>query len=394
MLTKVKEAVSEALHGDAPVSNGPLKILWCSDQHCLHNKTPTEHILANLSRFFYVDNDLAKVDMIVFGGDFLDRLVEATDKNLMKVLGWIKVFLKKCEDHNVKVRFLEGTSSHDWGQPKHFEFAVPHEADVKYVDTLSVETFPEFNNLTMMYVPDNMGNRTPDEIWELALQVLNQAELKEVDLIAFHGGFYYQLPEKAWKHAHMESRWESIVKYGIFAGHIHIPSHKGKIYCSGSFDRIRHGEEHPKGGYIIELDNVADTFKATFYENKKALPYLTMWINKEMTAEDLVEKIHLFIRNHKLPPHSQIKIRNGNGAVVNPVVNILSTEYPKLGFSVENDSEDEAVIDKTLFDPNLYQGVTLDENNLFDALYAETQEKFNSLSLSREEVESVLKEFM
>lgn len=387
MLTKVAESVSHAL------KQGPLNILWFSDQHTLHNKTPTEHILANMSRFLYVDNDLAKVDMIVFGGDLFDRLVDASNKSFLKVLDWVKGLFQKCLELNVKVRILEGTSSHDWGQPQHLEFSAFHSADVAYVETLSVETFPEFNNLTMMYVPDNMGNKSPDEIWELALQVLNQADLKEVDLIAFHGGFYYQLPEKAHKSAHMESRWESIVKYGIFAGHIHVPSHKGKIYCSGSFDRIRHGEEHPKGGYIISLDNVKGEFKATFYENKHALPYLTMWITRETTAEELVEKIHLFIRNHKLPPHSQIKIRGGNGAVVNPVVNILAEEYAKYGFAVENDTEEDAVIDKTLYDQRLYQGVTYDENNLFDALWNETQEKFTSLSLDRDEVESVFKEF-
>lgn len=386
-LTKIADSIKNALE------IRPLKILWSSDQHCLHARTPTQHILDNLSRFFYVDNDLSAVDMVVFGGDMLDRLVDSKDANLLKVLDWVKKFLKRCEEENVKVRFLEGTSSHDWGQPKHFEFSTPHQADVKYVDTLSIETFADFGGLTMMYVPDNMGNLTPDEIWEKALQALNQASLSEVDLIAFHGAFYYQLPEKGRSHAHMESRWESIVKYGIFAGHVHIPSHKGKIYCSGSFDRIRHGEEHPKGGYIIHLDRAKNIFIPTFYENKNALPYLALKVNKDITAEDLIVKIHQFIRNHKLPPHSQIKVTGGLGAVVNPVVNILSQEYPKFGFRVENESEGDAVIDKALYDPALYKAKRLDENNLFEELYKEKQKDFDSLSLSREEVEAVFKEF-
>ena len=386
-LTKTADAVKDVLE------ILPLKILWCSDQHCLHARTPTQHILDNLSRFFYVDNNLSAVDMVVFGGDMLDRLVDSKDANFLKVLDWVKKFLKKCEEENVKVRFLEGTSSHDWGQPKHFEFSTPHLADVKYVDTLSVETFPDFGGLTMMYVPDNMGSLSPDEIWEKAVQALNQAGLKEVELIAFHGAFYYQLPEKGRAHAHLESRWESIVKYGIFAGHVHIPSHKGKIYCSGSFDRIRHGEEHPKGGYIIHLDRANNIFIPTFYENKRALPYLGLRITRETTAEDLVARIHQFIRNHKLPPHSQIKVIGGSGAVVNPVVNILSLEYPKYGFRVENDSEEDALIDKAMFDPALYQGKTLDKTNLFEELYKETQKEFDSLLLSREEVEAVFEEF-
>lgn len=392
MLMKVADAVKEALHV-RPLKDSLIKILWCSDQHCLHNKTPTEHILVNLTRFLTVDNDLSKVDMVIFGGDWLDKLVEAKDVNLLRVLKWMKNFLYLCAENNVKVRILEGTSSHDWGQPKHFEFGIPAVADVKYVDHLSVEIFPDFNNLSLMYVPDNMGTKSPDEIWELALSVLNHAGLKEVSLIAFHGGFYYQLPEKGRKHAHLESRWESIVKYGIFAGHIHIPSHKGKIYCSGSFDRIRHGEEHPKGGYIINLDPVTGWFEPTFYENKYALPYLTLWVDKDITADQLILRIHNFIRDHKLPHHSQIKVRGGSGVVVNPVVNALSQEYIRYGFSIDNETEEDAEITAQMYDPQLYQGITYDESNIFDPLYLETQEKFDTLSISKDEVTAVFEEF-
>lgn len=375
------------------MKSNKLRLLWCSDQHVGHTRTPAKHILANLSRFFYMDNDLDKVDMVIMGGDFLDRLLESTSTDWLAALRWMRKFLAICHQKGVKVRFLEGTSSHDWAQPQHFELVGPEGQDIKYADTLSIETFPDLDNFTMMYVPDNMGQKSPDEIWELALQVLNQHGLKQVDLIAFHGAFYYQLPEKARKHAHMEERWETIVKYGIFAGHVHIPSQKGKIYCSGSFDRIRHGEEHPKGGYVIELDLKTGEFNPVFYENKRALPYLTMRIDTSVTAEELVPRIHQFIENHKLPPNSQLKIRGGQASIVNPVMQVITAEYPEFGFAVENETEGEVLLDETMFDPHLYKGITLTKDNLFDSLWEKTQEKFGSLSLSREEVEKVFKEF-
>ena len=370
-----------------------MRILWSSDQHLVHNKTPTKHILRNLSTFFYKDNNLDNVDLIIWGGDSIDRLVESTNRDFVNVLSWMQEFNQRCNEHNVKVRFLEGTSSHDWGQPEHFLFSSPLKSDIKYVDELSIETFPEFDNFTLMYVPDNMGNRSTDSIWETALQVLNNNQLTEVDMIAFHGAFEYQLPEKARKHAHNVDRWTSIVKYGIFAGHIHTPSQKKKIYCSGSFDRIRHGEEHPKGAYVIDLDKEKDFFNPVFYENKGALPYRQIRINKEYTVEELIKKIHTFIADNNLPKCSQIKIRDGLATVVNPVVSILSKEYPSFGFTVENDNEGEILIDESLFTPETYQGVSLTKDNLFDNLFNEIEQRSLLLDISKDDLFSVFKEF-
>jgi hypothetical protein len=265
--------------------------------------------------------------------------------------------------------------------------------DVRYIDTLSIEVFPHLDDLSIMFVPDNMGSMTPDEIWEQALLVLKANNMTKVDLIFFHGGFTFQLHAQAQKNAHLLERWETIVNYGIFAGHIHKPVQKGKLYTSGSFDRTAHGEEHPKGGYVVDLDKKKNLFAPVFWENKNALPFLTMHVAPEITPERLITDIHTFIAARKLPPFSQLRVKGGRAEVVNPIIGVMGKDYPMIGFKAENEVEKGVSVDETLFDPTAYQGVSLTKDNLNGSLLPEVEARFAELGIDLEEAFEVLEEF-
>jgi hypothetical protein len=338
---------------------------------------------------------LAKVDIIFFGGDFFERLVERPNPDMYRVEEWAKDFLLRCKKHDVKVVFLEGTSSHDWGQPAHFKFIAPEGLDIRYIDTLCIETYPEFGGMSVMYVPDNMGALTPDEVWEKALQVLRAANLSQVDMIAFHGAFEFQLHPAARHKSHNLDRWESIVKFAIFAGHIHKPVQVGKLYTSGSFDRDKHGEEHPKGGYVFDLDVTTGKFDPVFWENKNAMPYVTMSVPQDITPERLVVDIHTFIRDRKFPHGAHLRIKDGRAEVVNPVISVLKNEYPYLHIKSENESTDkEVLLDEEMFDSTVYAGVTITKDNIEEALQPEIEDKLLKHNISLEEAAAVLKEFL
>lgn len=373
-----------------------MRALWSSDQHTLHQITPTYHTLGNLSKFLCKDHALAKTDMVFFGGDFFECLVESPNAGMFQVADWGKEFLHDAYEANKEmiVIFLEGTSSHDWKQPKHFLNWAPKGLDIRYIDTLKIEVYEKHDNLSVMYVPDNMGKMTPDEIWDAALKVLKASNMDMVDMICFHGAFEFQLHTNARHKAHILERWESIVRYGIFAGHIHTPVQKGKLYTSGSFDRTRHGEEHPKGGYLIELDKKKDLFTPTFWENKNALPYLTISVNQEIQSVDLIKQVHAFIRSRKLPPSSQIRIQGGSSEVVDPVVKILSADYPNIGFKADNETTKDILMDEELFDSETYEGVSLTKDNLQDSLFPDIKDRLFELNISADEAASVLKEFL
>jgi hypothetical protein len=339
---------------------------------------------------------MAKTDMVLFGGDFFERMVESPNADMFRVADWGKDYLHNVHEANPKaiVVILAGTSSHDWEQPKLFLNWAPKGLDVRYIDTLCIEVYEQHDNLSIMYVPDNMGKMTPDEIWDLALKVLKANNMDMVDLICFHGAFEFQLHTNARHKAHILERWESIVKYAIFAGHIHTPVQKGKLYTSGSFDRTRHGEEHPKGGYLIELDKKKDLFTPTFWENKNALPYLTINVDREIQAVDLIKKAHAFIRSHKLPPSSQIRIQGGASEVVDPVIKILSADYPNFGFKADNEVGKDILMDEELFDSEKYEGVSLTKDNLPDSLRPEIKDQLAELGISWDEAARVLEEFL
>ena len=77
--------------------------------------------------------------------------------------------------------------------------------------------------------------------------------LTKVDYAVMHGQFDYQLP----KHItgmprHDSQKYLDIVKHYIFIGHIHTHSVYDRIIAQGSFDRLTHGQEEPKG-YVVSI---------------------------------------------------------------------------------------------------------------------------------------------
>lgn len=372
-----------------------MRILWSSDQHTFHRRTPTHHVLNGLTKFLRVDHDLAKTDMIIFGGDFMEDLVDMQNAQGKRVLNWGSEFLDACEEANgdMIVVWLAGTSSHDREQPAHFLSVAPKGLDVRYIDKLCIEVYPTKGNLSIMWVPDNMGKMTPDEIWELALTVLKENNMTQVDMVCAHFGFDFELHAAARHHGHQLERWESICKYIILAGHIHTPCEKGKLRRSGSFDRCGHGEEHPKGGYVVDLDLEKEKCVTTFYENKNALPYLTMQVSPDAEPKALVAQVHDFIKKHKMPPFSQLKLRGGTSHVVNPVVDVISREYPMIGIETDNATNKDMLLDDEIVDYDEYEGKSLTKDNLADNLMPEIADQLAKLNLPQDEVLAVLREF-
>lgn len=371
-----------------------MRLVSVSDLHTCHRRTPTSHILRNLSTLFYTDVDLNDIDLVLITGDVFDRFVDNDNPDFLLTLEWFKQFFKVCKKKNVKVRFTEGTTLHDWSQIQHLMFSVEQGTDVNYFDTVHIETFTDLDNLTVMYVPDNMSDKTPDEIWDLALTTLAANNLKKVDLIALHGGFYWQLPEKARKHAHMEERWQTIVRYGIFSGHIHIPgSWNNIIFSNGSFDRIRHGEEHKKGCWLIDLDLHKKLLLPTFYENKNALPYLTVNVKPDDLPEHIVLTMKRLISSRNYPFGTQFRLLGGSKSVVGPIVSSLNIEYPQFGI-VEKAEKDDVVIDEELYQTKHYEGIQITKHNIFGHLEPLLTVKVEGTDITLSEMEALLKEFL
>ena len=371
-----------------------MRILATSDHHTLHQTTPTHHILGNLSQFFYKDNDLKEVDLVLFGGDLMDKLVDAPNPDMFKVKEWFKTFTDRCNACNTKVLLLEGTFFHEWGQPRTLVTVAPTGFDFRYVDKIEVSRYPELEDLTILCVPDNLKAMDPDEIWEAALDVLKQNKLTKVDLVLFHQAFHDQLPTKMRHTTHDQARWESICEFIILSGHIHTPTIVGKRYCMGSFDRISHGEEHPKGAYIVDLDKTKKTCNVTFWENKKALPYVTLTVNEEVKAEELVKQLRDFIKAKNLPPFSQIRVKGGAADIVTPIIKIIEKEYTQYGFKAKNAKASEELVEEEIYSTNTYHGVSITKDNISGILAKEAASDFTDKQIDMADALAVLGEFI
>jgi hypothetical protein len=344
------------------------KAVLTTDHHTIHPNTPTRHILNNLDTFYYKETNLAEIDLNVLNGDFFHDLAPANDPNMMLCHRWIKKHLQICHDNKVHVRVLEGTSSHDWGQPECFDILKPKDSPyIKYINTLSIEYIPELK-IHCMYVPDNFGHTSTDIIYDNALKLLAEWNLTQVDFIFLHGGFDYQLPPMANKKGALYDsvKWSALAKHAIFSGHIHKPSTRFNIYCAGSFDRTAHGEMHPKGAYRFEFND--KDFKAEFWENKNALIYDKILINKEMDTKQVAKELNNYLA--KLPPkNTHIRLVGGLSSVTTPLINDFKEQYPQYAFDLENVKEDNIEIDDTLYIPEMYNGVALTHGNLKDSLF-------------------------
>lgn len=342
--------------------------LITSDHHNLHPNTPTRHILSNLDTFYYKENDLAKIDLSVFNGDFFHDLAPANDPNMVLCQRWIKKNLQKSHDNKVHVRIIEGTSSHDWGQPEQFDVLKPKDSPyIKYINTLCIEYIPELE-IHVMYVPDNFGHIPTEHIYESALKLLSEWNLKQVDFIFLHGGLDFQLPPMANKKGTLYDsvKWSPLARKAIFTGHIHKPVQKDNFYGVGSFDRTAFGEMHPKGAYRFSFNK--DDFRAEFWENKNALIYDKILINKEMDSKAVIKELNKYLS--KTPPkNTHIRLVGGLSSVTVPLLNDYKDRFPQYSFDLENIKEENIEIDDTLYTPEMYKGVSLTKGNLQDSLF-------------------------
>ena len=277
-----------------------LKTLSISDIHLGANHTSIEHILGNLDKVFRDTEEFRTLDIVYFAGDVFDQLLSLPDDGVFEIKLWISNLLKLCKKFNVIVRVLEGTPSHDRGQPRLFRDINELSeigCNLRYFDTLAIEYIEELD-INVLYIPDEYHGSTSitqDEVTALLLT----HNLEQVDFVVMHGAFPHQFPPHLNLEVHDPEFYLRITKKYVFIGHVHQQSvYKDRILAQGSFDRIHHGEEHDKGYWIVE--SLADSFemdKIRFMVNEGALPYKTINLRDrdETEVKVLLDSLHTLV---------------------------------------------------------------------------------------------------
>ena len=366
-----------------------------SDIHLGCKRNLPREMIKGLSAIFdnfKEDAKLKDIDILFIAGDLFDQALWFSNEDVTLILLFIRELMEWCERNGIKLRVLEGTPSHDRNQPRNLiPIAQSFKAlDFRYVEVMCVEAFYDLG-ITCLYVPDEFGG-SAENAQRLIKEELDNLCLGQVDIAIMHGMCRYQVPEiTSDRYKYNEEFLLSIVRAFINIGHVHLFSTYDRILCQGSFDRISHGEEGPKGGILVELC-VKTGNKFFFIQNKLSKLFKTIHVK----TKDLEKACRLVKTTaDQLPDFSHLRIK---ASKLNPVLNVfdqLASGYPCLFFTKITEEEEEEknqlVNAQDLLDVK-YTPIHINKENITSMLMDEINQRQELHPSIKEKLEARLKE--
>lgn len=357
-----------------------IKYLELSDVHLGHSRNTTPEILNNLTAFFHDfkhDSPFVNLDYVFIAGDLFDGLLDLSNKFTYDIIAWLNRLALFCARHDIALRVLEGTPSHDWKQShlvKALANIVGVSLDFKYIDTLFIEHH-EKNDLRILYIPDEWSDDA-DQTYQQVLKLLKENNIQQVDLGMFHGYFTYQCKiGMQTTQAHDPEAYLSLVNHFINIGHIHSFSTYKRIIASGSFDRLSHGEEEPKGAVLCTIREDNDD-EFLFIENKTAKIFKTITL-KSANIDQCYLQIEKVLA--KLPINSYIRIKAKKNHPIYTALDEFKVKYPMYYFTKKSEEEEEEdkylLVTDVLQSDVAYTPITLTSENIVSSLMTEIRNK-------------------
>lgn len=340
---------------------GLLNIASMSDLHFGHSRTPSSYLSRNLMSAFPDNAETAALDIIIIAGDFFDDLLMLNDPDTIVADMFITYLLRICKKYNILLFVLEGTSSHDWKQSKRFvtinEIAEIN-APLYYIDKLCIEYFPQFD-IQVLFVPDDLPGG-PEKTLQDARDMMRVKGLEQVDFAVMHGQFKFQLPSHVNAPKHDEDAYLAMVKELILIGHDHTHKQLDRIYVHGSFDRLGHGYESPKG-HIRAYKRGSQDWDVVFVENKNAMIYLTVDC-QGLDIDATLTKIRKVVKD--IPDDSYVRVRADADNPIFTSMNTLILEFPLIGWTKDpKQNKEEETISLAEAD-DLYVPIAITRDNL------------------------------
>lgn len=364
-----------------------LHTAWISDVHLGHHSTTTEEILASLTEAFPDNAETARLDIIFIVGDLFDRLMNLADEKSIPIRYWMARFLTLCKKHNIKVRALEGTPSHDWRQTQ--LLVTVNElcgigCDLVYHRILDIEYFPEWG-INVLYIPDEWRTE-PDDTWKEVCEKLAQHGLDKVDYVAMHGAFHHQLPPMVHEKCHDVQRYLSITRKYISIGHVHQMSVFERALAQGSLQRLCHGDEGDKGHFrIIDRRGACSDDVITFAINRNAKIYHTI----DMRGMEIEEVWRTLDREPDYPVGSHLRIFVALGdAAIGAMASIIR-KYPQYVWTMKREKTVRTVREINEILAHKFQPITITADNVVPLLAPRIAQRANTEAI-RERCEVLL----
>lgn len=370
---------------------GRFRYISFGDVHLGHRGTPTALILTNLNKLI-TDDVLREVDMVIITGDLFDRQLNNGDDAVNMIQRWMSMLLYRCAAYGTMLRVVEGTPSHDRLQSQYFveqKINANIDVDLHYAKSLSIEYIERLDSY-FLYVPDKHNPSTDVTLREVKEQ-MDALGIKQVDFAIMHGAFSYQLPAIVPEPTHKEEEYLALVKHQILIGHVHIMTVRDRIFAAGSTDRICHGDEIPKGMFMITAYE-DETWESVFIENKWAKAYITLEVHGFDTKQ-LNHAIRECIKN--LPKGSAVRLRCDPHDVASADLETYRLEYPWIEWSslVEKTTKKKNSVVESLktFDMSAFKAITKDS---IKELLAKELERFSDSPEQRERCMNRLEEYV
>jgi DNA repair exonuclease SbcCD nuclease subunit len=360
-----------------------VKYLTISDVHLGHKRNTTLEIIKNLNIYFddyKPTSQFTDLDILFIAGDLFDTLLDNEGSGeVHEILIWLDRLMRFCGKHSIKLRILEGTPSHDWRQSKlaatlHHINAHDTCLDFRYIETAYIEFLKDLE-LYILYVPDEFSP-SPDMTLSHVESLMKDLNITQVDIACMHGAFSWQL-RNAPSHIqrHSEEAYLSIVKHYVNIGHVHNFSTYDRLLAQGSFDRLSHGEEEPKGGILCDIRGPhGDSFN--FIENVGAKIFKTITL-RTLDLDKCIQQISK--ATLKIPDDSYVRIKAVKTHPIYVAFDELKIKFPMFHLSkISLDDEDISEPKESLIvDTDVYTPVSITDTNIVDLLMNEVRSKYN-----------------
>lgn len=332
-----KLALGEAIKEIAQFKTDELVSMILGDIHLGSTRVACEQIIRCLMWALPDNVVTAALNILYISGDLFDRLLSFNSNDAHLAIKWVRYILTLCKKYDIVLRVVEGTPSHDWKQNVIFETLNNDDpatgvkgigADLRYIEKVSIEYIERYG-IYVLYIPDLKIHA--DDIWTDVQEQMRVLGIAQVDYTVVHSAFHHQLPAVSHTpHVHNAENYQRITKYFVLTNHIHTPSQLGNILGGGSIERLRHGEEHPKG-YVKTFVGPKRT-----YAEFKVNPHATQFTTISLVGKDREEAVHLIEKALEYKDRAaNIRILANKGDEVYHLSDRLKKIFPFTTFTFE-----------------------------------------------------------
>lgn len=315
-----------------------VKIVFGSDFHIGNSKISATETHLNIKDWFYPE--MIKSNVVFLGGDFFHRLLKLDEPAALEAISIAQELIELAEKHNLKIRILRGTFSHDRQQNEIFLSVLSKlktNVSLECIDTISLELIKEYD-LRVLYLPDNLPYKNKEDVMEVIHALLKTYGWKTVDVVIGHGYFEHVFPVNV-PHPPVMFEYEDfkdIVSGYILMGHVHTTSVYKNIIYAGSFERFAHNEEEKKGFYTVERSS--DTWLHNFIENKDTPLFCTIDLKDEV-VDDLLVQMDKFVEEKFKGVRGFFRIAHPNTELKQILLQMANDRYPDLIITAKSSKE-------------------------------------------------------